>query len=157
MIINLIVLKWNHCHSAACRCGGWCLSRVDPQLLLNYIFHRPESLSPSNNCGRRQFHLSKPNIWHQPCRLNSLKIGKHSIFHHFITIFFPFLSMSYCLLYLWSSRQRKHRVFLDDGTYITQKVYPWSMRSVMWWFWTCPVRANALVVVKRLKMPLSLK
>ena len=90
MIINLIVLKWNHCHSAACRCGGWCLSRVDPQLLLNYIFHRPESLSPSNNCGRRQFHLSKPNIWHQPCRLNSLKIGKHSIFHHFITIFFPF-------------------------------------------------------------------
>ena len=112
------------------------------------------SLSPSNNCGRRQFHLSKPNIWHHPCRLNSKAFHFPSFYYNIFSFFCRCpMACSIC----WSSRQRKHRVFLDDGTYITQKVYPWSMRSVMWWFWTCPVRANTLVVVKRLKMPLSLK
>ena len=157
MIINLIVLKWNHCHSAACRCGGWCLSRVDPQLLLNYIFHRPESLSPSNNCGRRQFHLSKPNIWHQPCRLNSLKIGKHSIFHHFITIFLLFFVDVLLLALSVEFTTKETSGFFRWWHIHHTKGVSMIDESVMWWFWTCPVRANALVVVKRLKMPLSLK
>ena len=115
------------------------------------------SLSPSNNCGRRQFHLSKPNIWHQPCRLNSLKIGKHSIFHHFITIFFPFFVDVLLLALSVEFTTKETSGFFRWWHIHHTKGVAMIDESVMWWFWTCPVRANALVVVKCLKMPLSLK
>ena len=161
MIINLIVLKWNHCHSAALPVDV--AADVYLGLTHNYssiTFSTDLSLSPSNNCGRRhrQFHLSKPNIWHQPCRLNSLKVGKHSIFHHFITIFFSLFFVDVLLLALSVEFTTKETSGFFRWWHIHHtKGVSMIDESVMWWFWTCPVRANALVVVKRLKMPLSLK
>ena len=137
MIINLIVLKWNHCHSAACRCGGWCLSRVDPQLLLNYIFHRPESQSIKQ---LRSSSISsiKAKYLTSTMQTHSLKIGKHSIFHHFITIFFPFFVDVLLLALSVEFTTKETSGFFRWWHIHHTKGVSMIDESVMWWFWTCP-------------------